>query len=149
LDKCCTAQHFSKSTIQTPRLYTGALAALNCHRGFAMPVKLKLRTNAPKLRDTEISDAAIKLFDKMRRLKCVCPSLADGDCFGCKRFRELDGELAVELRLKPWQFPACEDPTSSYAEDAEPCPEAQARWRALAQASAAARKAAQNGRPAD
>src|SRR5262245_61938167 len=82
-----------------------------------------------------ITEAGIRLFEKMRRLRCTCLSLEDDTCPGCVRFRQLDGDLARELQLRPWEHPGVEDPTSSYAADAEPCHEAQARWQMLAQAS--------------
>lgn len=52
----------------------------------------------------------------MRRLTCTCPAVdwarywEREQCPGCKKSGELDSQLHEELRLRPWQWPAVEDP---------------------------------------
>jgi len=104
-----------------------------------------------------ITPRAVKLFEKMRRLPCVCKPRDwgqdqyykwPGPCFHCKERGRLKYEIHRELRLYPWET-AVEDPEAgspypvgSWAyENDEPNLEAQARWRALEQAAREMRRA--------
>jgi hypothetical protein len=100
---------------------------------------------------------AIAAFREMLRLeaRCTCPPISSDEkyfvheeCAACDAWWQQHGILVAELRLKPWEFPAIEDPeaASPYPEGSEawkndkPDVEAQARYRALAQAVAEADK---------
>jgi hypothetical protein len=49
---------------------------------------------------------AISIFKHMMTLQCTCRGDERFECSGCKEHDALDGELARELNLKPWQYPA-------------------------------------------
>jgi hypothetical protein len=53
-----------------------------------------------------ISDEALAIFSKMRRIECTCRSGSLGDCRGCKRWEALHEQLADALRWQPetWQI---------------------------------------------
>jgi hypothetical protein len=76
------------------------------------------------------------LFDRLRRRGnqdrlCTCPP----KCEACVKWRKLDGELRMELRLKPYEWPV-------YAETDGGCDGgARERYEALVQASLAAKRA--------
>jgi hypothetical protein len=98
----------------------------------------------------QITDAAVALYDAMRRCKCVCPPIDwDGaywersECAGCRRWWELHSQLHDELKLAPWAWPAIENPhpdaspypRAHHGHDTWAVPDAQARWRKLDAAS--------------
>jgi hypothetical protein len=77
-----------------------------------------------------ITREAVVLFDAMRRCNCVCQKRDLRECNGCRRWWELHDQLHAELKLKPWDWPATQNPRSNWV-----MPEAQERWRQLDQAS--------------
>jgi hypothetical protein len=85
----------------------------------------------------QITPETIALFDAMRRCKCVCSERdMGGECAGCRRWWELHDQLHAALKLKPWDWPATQNPRSNWV-----IPEAQERWRKLDAASREARRA--------
>jgi hypothetical protein len=95
-----------------------------------------------------ISDAALQAFRHMRRLErqCTCPPRDwDGEywkhehCKARAEWWEQHSILHNALQLRPWQWPAIENPAtenpypagSPAAKRWKPNLEAQARWRAL------------------
>jgi hypothetical protein len=106
-----------------------------------------------------ISDTALRAFRHMRGLErqCRCPPRDwNGEywkheqCKACGEWWEQHSILHDALQLRPWQWPAIENPAatcpypagSPAAERWKPNREAQARWRALAAACAVAGSAA-------
>jgi len=116
-----------------------------------------------------ISPAAITLFDAMRRCRCTCPPIdwegkywGRQQCAGCERWWELQNQLCDEVHARIWQYPCVEHPNtvSPYPRNTpahkswQPCLEAQALWKTLAEASREqrreermARRAKANGAP--
>jgi len=71
-----------------------------------MPTKRTPINRSPR---SQITPAALEIFRKMLQLekKCTCSGY---ECAACIEWQELDMVLGCELRLKPWQIPACEHP---------------------------------------
>jgi len=103
---------------------------------------------AHPVRTLPITPKAIQLFDAMRRCHCTCPKNRNPltRCSACDRWWKLQNELRDELHTKPWEYPCVEDPREADAPDDRP--EAQERWRLLAEAAREAKRqerAAPNG----
>jgi hypothetical protein len=89
----------------------------------------------------KITVAAVKLFERMRRL--VCCTCEPSECRHCHRWWDLYAELHKELGARLWQWPCIEDPEtrnpyrsgSSAYHSWQPDLEAQELWKALASAS--------------
>lgn len=104
-----------------------------------MPTKRTPRHRPPKARFTP---AALNAFRRMMELRdaCTCAPDATEDCSACTEWNAQERILHTELRLSPWET-AVQDPevTSPYPKGTlgyEKWPEAQARWRALMEATA-------------
>src|SRR5262245_49886519 len=103
-----------------------------------MPTKRTPINRSPR---SQVTPQALAVFRKMLRLekKCTCKGPDwDGYCATCIEWHELDMVLGCELRLKPWQIPACAHPRDRDAQP-EPADRADAggpaaRYRMLKQA---------------
>jgi hypothetical protein len=106
-----------------------------------------------------ISETALEAFRLMRELegKCTCPPRnwhgeywKHQQCKACGDWWEQNSILHDALQLRPWQWPAVENPAAENPYSAgspaaahwKPKLEAQARWRALE----AAERAVKSGR---
>jgi hypothetical protein len=90
-----------------------------------MPYKRKVS----KEREFQITDAAVQLFDQMRR------------CRDEERWWELHHALSDELDCRPWQFPCIQNPAEPLHPSLRPDPEARELWERLAEASRDRRRA--------
>src|SRR5262245_10043902 len=102
-----------------------------------MPTK---RTPIGRTPIPQIMPRAIELFDAMRRCRCTCPPHRNPltRCSACDRWWQLQNQLCDELRTRPWEYPCIEDPREADGPDDRP--EAQERWRLLAEASREAKR---------
>jgi hypothetical protein len=101
-----------------------------------MPTTRKTIHRKPTRR---ITDHAVDLYDQMEALaqQCSCGSDMRRECAACEQWWRLQHELHGELKLQPWEFPACsrldnDEPNvmaRNRALKAES--EARKRWRAL------------------
>lgn len=111
----------------------------------------------------QITPRSIELFDAMKCCRCTCPPIdwegkywGRQQCPGCKRWWQLQNQLCDEVRAPIWQYPCIEDPRTQnpYPRNTaahkswQPCLEAQALWKTLAQASYEAKKAERAARKA-
>jgi hypothetical protein len=72
----------------------------------------------------QITPRAVELYRQMCRVRCVCPPREYGDryvplCANCERWYDLHNELHLELKLKPWQWPAIPSISGGGREGAE------------------------------
>jgi hypothetical protein len=105
------------------------------------------RTLTRRSRKKRITPKAIVIFRRMVELEetCTCQP-SDGDkyfrcCPACEKWWQENSALVDELRLKPWEFPAYENPELEGGY--EPDPAAIARFHTL---KAASDKAAKHAR---
>jgi len=98
-----------------------------------MPTARKTISRKPTRR---ISERAIDLFDGMEMLAQQCSCGGDiryAECPACEQWWQQQRELHDELKLKPWEYPAC----SPFENDE---PGVLARNRALKAATEARKK---------
>jgi hypothetical protein len=95
-----------------------------------------------------ITAEAITIFRKMVELeeRCTCPPTDDdryfkGECCpACAEWWQENSALVDVLRLKPWEWPAFENPDPNIEGNYKPAADAVARYHALKAASEAAKK---------
>jgi hypothetical protein len=99
-----------------------------------------------RFRKGQITPKAITIFRKMMELeeRCTCPPtdddryFKDEQCPACEEWSRHNSALVDELLLKPWEFPAYENPDLDG--DYEPDAAAIVRFHALKAASDKATK---------
>ena len=95
------------------------------------------RRRIPRLQREQFTPAALDAFRRMQELDypCTCTPLAFADtrCSACKEWWIQHSKLHDELRCKLWDWPCVEDPAAPPEWRSDP--EAQARWRALMEAT--------------